>query len=81
VGEFTVGGKIDRVRLQGGKLWVRHKHGGRVEIWNVTDPSLPSAVTELTGPAADFFGMKFQGSRAFSASGHRLSIHQVSALP
>ena len=59
-------GKVSRVRLRHGLLWVLGKHARWVEVYDVTDPSTPILLGSMGSEGAAFFSLESWDSLAFA---------------
>jgi len=76
-GQVQATGKVSRVRLVGGQLWVLSKKRDRLEIFDVTNPAAPTRLAALTAGAAEVFRRRLGGPFAFTFSGHLLRVQRA----
>ena len=82
VGTLSAAGRLSRLRIVDGTLWVLSRRGRRLEVFDVEDPATPVWLGELTGDEARrYFHARFRGTTAFSIQGHAVEALAVQAAP
>ncbi|MDY0003232.1 MAG: hypothetical protein RBU30_18170, partial [Polyangia bacterium] len=73
-------GQLERVRFRGGQLWALSAHPEQASIYDVSAPSSPLLLGQVTSGAAEEFRAQYVGARRYSFGSNLVSVYRMEVM-